>query len=263
MSTVAECIYPSVRSSVSEGTASLCRHIKDGLHTTVRPSNSKLSSQKMATPAKYGLFVFMTARSDAAPGAITSFLQDRHAVVCASEPDILQWFAVKVDQTHCLVFSTFATEAARQAYINNAARNPENVAQRNALFLGGNGSSETVATDLLPFHKITIPHGASGVTQGLTCGIRSVWTVKEEYVDTVKGQLKNFSSTLLGLSESPVWFGYLTPGTTQFGVFVLFQNEAEKDAHVAAHVTEAKGTYGHQWTVPPETVHFDVLSAKV
>jgi len=216
----------------------------------------------MATPAKLGFFVNATAKPDAASSSVEDFIRARYALMQASEPDTLQWFALKADEKHYLVFNTFATEAARQAHIDNAHAAPGMTAQRDALLVEGDEGLSVKPIELLGA-KATRPPGGSGVTQGLTCGVRVLWTVTDDHAaEEVKGLMKDLGVKTQGMADPSVWYAFWFPGTNQFGVLALFDNEEKREAHTNARTTEAKQKYGDRLTSLPEAVYLEVLTAK-
>ena len=65
-------------------------------------------------------------------------------------------------------------------------------------------------------------------------------------------------------SLTPVWYAFLIPGSTTFGIIDFFASEAGRDAHLAGKVAAALfASVDELLTGVPEVIKVDVLAAKI
>ena len=118
--------------------------------------------------------------------ATHDFLLKGYEIVEATEPETLQWFAVKTEgaDTKYTIFDTSAAEAGRQAHLQGevAAALMKN---KETLLVPGNEGVNIRFVDILA-SKVIKPTPAEGLSKGLQAGLSVLLKAKDSQVDAVK-----------------------------------------------------------------------------
>ncbi|KAF8808820.1 hypothetical protein BYT27DRAFT_7188294 [Phlegmacium glaucopus] len=208
---------------------------------------------------KYGILAPLVAQigKDA---DVAEFLDAGYSIV-QSEPDTIQWFAVKyndVTPSTFAIFDTFTSEAGRQAHLDGQV--PVALSANAARLL----APEPVDIGQVEVLASKVEKVASTKTAGLSLGLRVLIEAKPEKVQTVRDFLISALPLVDEEPETPVWYAIYIPGTNKFGIIDFFASEAGRNAHLGGKVAAALfSSVDELLTGAPDVVKVDVLAAKI
>jgi len=187
---------------------------------------------------------------------VVDFLNVGHSIVVESEPETIQWFAVKyndVTPSTFAIFDTFTSEAGRTAHLNGQV--PVALSE-NAARLLVPGPVDISQVDVLVSKVVAASNNK--------VGLRVLLEAQPGKEQDVKDFLIAALSLVHAEPETLVWYAIYFPGTSKFGIVDFFADEAGRNAHLSGQVAAALFENAPRLlSAPPDIVKFDVLATKI
>ncbi|KAK7696453.1 hypothetical protein QCA50_001110 [Cerrena zonata] len=192
----------------------------------------------MSAEPKFGLFVPLTAKPDQSQ-ATYEFLLKGYEIVEATEPETLQWFAVKVSEADAkyIIFDTSAAESGRQAHLEGQVADAL-MKNKETLLVAGEEGVNIGFVDILA-SKVIKPTGAAGLAKGLQAGLSVLFKAKDGQADALKNLLTGAVDLINEETFTPVWYAFQFAGTNEFAIVDFFENDEGREKHLAGKVAAA------------------------
>ncbi|KAJ7492130.1 hypothetical protein FB451DRAFT_1217097 [Mycena latifolia] len=206
------------------------------------------------------LFVPLVAKPDTVEN-VTQFLGGALPLV-QEEPQTIQWYGVKYTNftpPTFAIFDTFCSEAGRQAHLNGQVA-AALFANADALF---SSPPEIDPANILA-SKVT--KGDNSMTEGLSVGLRVLFTAKPDQVQAVRDFLVGAVPLVQAESGTLEWYALEFPGTNGFAIIDFFADEEGRNAHLNGQVAAALFASADELFTAsgqPDVVKFDVIAADI